>query len=83
MLDLIGLLGVALYVCAYAALQWGKLHGNSVWYSVLNGVAAALVLISLWGSFNLASALIQIMWISISISGIVRTLGKRRHTIKC
>lgn len=73
--DVAGLLGVIFYFCSYGALQLGRLDGNSMKYSVLNGIAAILVLISLYKSFNLASALIQIIWITVSVVGICRHLS--------
>jgi len=73
-LDAVGLLGVFFYLWSYGALQLGRLDGNSLKYSILNSIAAALVLISLYKSFNLASALIQIMWITVSAVGICRQL---------
>lgn len=67
---LIGLSGVVTYVVAYALLQLGVLDGNGVPYSVSNVAAASLVLISLTADFNLASAIIQIVWIVIGIAGL-------------
>ena len=62
----------AVYIGSYGALQLGQLDGNSLKYSLLNGIAAVLVLISLYKNFNLASACIQVVWISVSIAGIYR-----------
>ncbi len=77
--DLVGLAGVLLYVGSYGALQLGRLDGNSISYCVLNGFAAALVLISLYKNFNLASALIQVVWITVSVVGVYRhRIAKRR-----
>ena len=78
--DLIGLLGVVVYIASYGSLQLGKLDGNSLLYTLLNGTAAALVLVSLTRYFNLASAIIQIMWISISIVGVYRYFSASRGT---
>jgi len=77
--EISGLLGVAVYVSIYAALQLGQIDGNSLRYTLLNGTAASLVLISLWQDFNLASALIQITWISISVVGICRIAIRQRR----
>ncbi|MEM7258591.1 MAG: cyclic nucleotide-binding protein [Pseudomonadota bacterium] len=77
--DALGLLGVVFYIGSYAALQLGRLDGNSLSYAILNGIAASLVLVSLFKDFNLASALIQIVWINVSIVGIYRHF-KRRST---
>lgn len=67
-----GLLGVVLYLGSYAALQLGLIRGNSRTYTLLNLAAASFVLISLLTEFNLASAMIQISWIVISITGLTR-----------
>lgn len=72
MFDAIGLMGVVLYVGAYAALQAGFLKGSSYTYTIMNLMAAALILVSLTNEFNLSSAIIQTTWIAISISGLTR-----------
>lgn len=71
-LQLAGLVGVALYLGSYAALQTGFLRGNGYAYAALNLAASSLVLISLFQDFNLSSALIQISWILISTVGMMR-----------
>jgi CRP-like cAMP-binding protein len=71
-LDGVGLIGVAFYIGSYAALQIGLLRGSGYPYTLLNLVAAILVLTSLTKEFNLSSAVIQITWIGISVVGLVR-----------
>ena len=65
--DVIGVAGFALYVFNYAALTLKVLDPEKITYFLLNGAAAAFVLLGLIGAFNLASALIQVFWIGISI----------------
>jgi len=73
-----GLVGVVTYVAAYGALQLDLVDGNGVRYSVANVVAASLVLISLTSDFNLASAVIQVVWITIGIAGLlIRTVRRK------
>lgn len=67
-----GLAGVVFYIAAYGALQVGLIRGSSVTYTVMNLIAAGLVLVSLSEAFNLSSALIQVAWIVLSIVGLVR-----------
>lgn len=67
-----GLLGAAVMVGAYLALQLGRLQGQGYYYAGLNAVGAALVLASLFEQFNLSSAIIQAIWLSVSIIGITR-----------
>jgi hypothetical protein len=70
--DSVGMLGLALYLGSYAALQTGFLRGQGYLYPAINMAAAACVLISLANNFNLSSAIIQISWIVISVIGIAR-----------
>ena len=70
--ELTGLLGVALYLGSYAALQFELIDCKGFIYPVFNFAAASCVLISLFESFNMSSAIIQISWITISLYGIAR-----------
>lgn len=67
-----GLLGVVLYVAAYAALQSGVLRSNGYAYAAANLAAASLVLLSLTSEFNLSAAISQSLWIVLSVYGLVR-----------
>ena len=70
LLDRIGVCGFVLYVVNYTLLTVGWVSGDSVQYFAVNLVAAALVLIGLSSNFNLASALIQSFFITMSTLGI-------------
>ncbi len=74
-----GLAGVAFYLAAYGALQLGLIRGSSVKYTVLNMIAASLVLISLTEAFNMSSMLIQISWIVLSVIGLARMAWSRTN----
>jgi len=78
-LNLIGVAGFLFYMLSYSLLQLGKISGDSFTYTVLNMLAATLVLVSLLHQFNLASALIQISWIAISVVGLIRLLTNSRQ----
>ena len=83
--ELIGILGFAVYVASFFAVQLNFLDGNSESYACLNILAALLVLISLSEAFNLASAMIQISWIFIGLIGLkLRKLrrAEQRETAK-
>ena len=71
-LEIMGLVGVAFYLGSYVMLQLGIVMGSGNLYTVLNLVAACLVLASLMNAFNLSSAIIQIAWIVISVVGLGR-----------
>lgn len=78
--DLAGLLGVAFYLLSFALLQLGLLRGTGYVYTVMNLVAAALVLVSLSADFNLSSAIIQVCWVVISLVGLTRQFVLRHRT---
>jgi CRP-like cAMP-binding protein len=77
--DIVGMMGVALYLGSYAALQMGFLRGQGYAYAAINAAAASSVLFSLMLNWNLSSALIQIFWIIISAVGITRLYLMRRR----
>lgn len=69
--ETIGVLGFCLYVLNYMLLTFHRLTSHSTTYFTINLAAAAMVLIGLTHSFNLASALIQLFWIVISVAAII------------
>lgn len=76
---LVGITGFVAYFLSYLLLQTGRITGEGIHYTVLNLLASSLVLISLMHEFNLASAMIQISWILISIMGLCRLAYTKRR----
>lgn len=74
--DLIGIAGFGLYVLTYGLLTFRVLNGHSLCYFAMNLTASSCVLIGLTSSFNLAAAMIQIFWISMSMIGIMLHLRR-------
>jgi CRP-like cAMP-binding protein len=70
--QLIGVGGAISYLLSYALLQAGLLHGNSYTYAAMNGAGALMVMVSLIHAFNLASLLIQVSFLAVSVLGIAR-----------
>jgi len=70
--DWIGFLGVAIYVFAYLLLQIGVVRGSGFAYPVMNLIAALMVLVGLSSAFNWSSAALQVIWVVISLVGIIR-----------
>ena len=70
--NVIGVIGTLAYLVSYFLLQMGTIRAESYTYCLVNMAAASLVMISLMRDFNLASSLIQISWIVISVLGIFR-----------
>ena len=77
MADAAGLLGAGLILCAYAAVQFGRLEPQAPPALLLNLVGAGLVLVSLYFRFNLAAALLEGAWALIAAAGRVRWLSRR------
>lgn len=76
--DLIGLTGVALILLAYFALQTERLRSEDWRFSAINGLGALLIMVSLFFTFNLASFVIEIFWLMISLFGLWKAWRRRR-----
>jgi hypothetical protein len=74
----IGITGAVTYLLSYFLLQLGKVDGNGISYTLLNMIAACLVLISLTTDFNIGSAIIQVSFIALSFYAIGRGYMNRR-----
>lgn len=77
--DIIGLIGVVMVLIAFYLLNTHKVMVLDMSYQWLNFVGAVLILISLFYSWNLASVLIEIAWILISLLGIYRSMKHKSH----
>lgn len=75
--DFVGISGVALILIAYFLLQIEKLSGQGLGYLLLNATGAVLILVSLSQTFNLASFVIEICWLAISVMGLSKLAWKR------
>ena len=75
--DVIGTAGAAIILVSYFLLQLQRLSSRALSYSVLNGLGALLILVSLSIEFNLAAFVVEAFWLLISIIGIVRSLSGR------
>lgn len=76
--DILGTLGVAVIVVAYFLLQTGRMRSEQLAYSVMNGVGAVLILISLYYTFNFPSFVVEFFWLLISLYGIGKYIANRR-----
>jgi hypothetical protein len=76
--DIIGSVGVGLIILTYILLQLEKLRSTSLLYSLVNGIGAALILISLYYSFNFPSFIVEFFWLLISLFGIGKYFVSQR-----
>ena len=70
--DVVGLLGVALTLLAYLALQARRMQGDGLIYPLLNLIGAGAILASLVYDehMNLSALVIEACWCLISLYGI-------------
>jgi len=68
----IGVVGVVLVLFAYLFLQLDRMSQDSVAYSMLNVVGSVFILYSLVYYWNLASGIIEVAWLIISIYGLIK-----------
>lgn len=82
--DLVGLVGATVYVGSYILSALDTLPSQSWQYYALKLVAAFLVLSSLvGGDFNLASAVIQIFFVAVSLLGLGLHGGRKQRLRAC
>ncbi len=72
--DIVGLVGVSFVVGTYFLSQIGKMDVTRPLYPALNGLGALFILYSLFHTFNMASFVIELFWLGISLVGLVRSL---------
>jgi hypothetical protein len=70
--DVVGSIGVSTIILTYVLLQTERIKSESLFYSVLNGLGAGLIAFSLVYSFNFSAFVVEILWVLISLYGIIR-----------
>ena len=76
--DVIGLLGSALFIAAFAYANVAK-SLDKVMFNLANLVGAILLLISLSVTFNLAAFVLEAAWGTIAAVGLVLAIQARRR----
>lgn len=76
--DLFGNIGVVLILGSYFWIQAGRTSVDDLSYSVVNGLGAFLILISLFKDFNLSAFVIEAVWVLISVYGVIRILRQKK-----
>ncbi|MFZ4540503.1 MAG: CBU_0592 family membrane protein [Rickettsiales bacterium] len=72
LITLIGLLGVAINLVAYGMLSAGRIKATQTRYQVMNIAGTTGILLSLLVQWNLASFVMNLAWLLISIVGLIR-----------
>lgn len=73
----VGIIGVILILVAYYLLQANKYSSSDLRYLKLNIVGSAAMLYSLYFNWNLASVVVEVIWLVISVWGVVRSIRQR------
>ena len=76
--DVAGTAGAAIIVATYYLLQSRKISSRAPSYSILNGVGALLILVSLSIEFNLSAFVVELFWFLISCIGVLRGVQECR-----
>lgn len=75
--DILGTFGTAIIIVTYVLLQIEKVRSEQLAYSLLNAFGAALILTSLYFSFNFSAFLVEFFWLLISLFGIGKYILKK------
>ena len=76
--DILGTLGVVIIIFTYVLLQIEYVRSVQLSYSLLNAVGSALILVSLYFSFNFPSLVVELFWLIISLFGIGKYILSRK-----
>lgn len=67
-----GLLGVTLFLSAYAMVSLGRWHEQQARFHAANFLGALCMLVSLFGQWNLAVCMLEVCWGAIALYGLIR-----------
>jgi len=80
--DVIGTVGTLIVVAAYFGTQTRLINSDDLIFPMMNLLGSLLISFSLIHNFNLASALMEIFWIAISLLGIYQSVFNKDLTQK-
>ena len=76
--DVIGIIGVGFVIMAFFLVQLEKTTPNSPFYLYSNFWGSTMLLFSLFYHWNLASVIVEVLWLLITIYGIIKLRSKRK-----
>tara|TARA_Y100001936_G_C15935491_1_gene591769 strand:- start:56 stop:316 length:261 start_codon:yes stop_codon:yes gene_type:complete len=68
----IGFLGTAFFLSSYGLVQMGKMDGNGLYYTAINALGCAFMLVLLMGAWNFPVFLNNAFSLAVSIIGFYR-----------
>ena len=75
--SIIGLIGVATVIAAYALMTSGKLAASTARYQWLNVCGTLLILVSMVEQWNLPAFIANILWVAIGAYSLVKIYKAR------
>jgi hypothetical protein len=76
--EVVGLCGVSIVLLAYLLLNLDRINQKDISFSLLNCMGSMLILVSFIRYWNVASFVIEISWLTISLYGVLRCTTRRR-----
>ena len=77
--DILGTIGVGFIVAMYVLLQLDRIKSDCAAFSAFNALGAIFILLSLGFEFNLSAALMEGMWLLVSLYGLWKALKDRQR----
>lgn len=77
--DLVGICGVTLILLAYYFLQAGKVTPSSLRYLKMNIAGSFFMLYSLSFNWNLSAVIVEVVWLLISVWGVLKSMRQRAY----
>ena len=78
LIQFFGIVGVFLVLYAYLLLQLNKFEKDDLRFVLINAIGSILILITFTVQWNLASFLIEVAWLLISLFGLARIIKRKR-----
>jgi len=79
--DAIGISGVLIIVVAYILMQIDRMDPKGFMFSLLNTIGAIFILVSLLYDWNLASFVMEVIWLSLSLYGTIKGYKNKQNTL--
>ncbi len=78
--DIVGITGVLVIIIAYMLMQIDRMHPKGFLFSILNTIGAICILISLLYTWNLASFVMEVIWLTLSLYGTIKAYKNNKIT---
>jgi len=77
--DIVGITGVFIIIIAYILMQIDRMDPKGFLFSLLNTLGAICILISLLYAWNLASFVMEVIWLTLSLYGTLKAYKNNKN----